>query len=199
VRPCGPAVIVACAALTTALSSACTTAAVVTTSDTPPPTAAPTSAPPQLNNLDLANAHDFYDQSQGQPGYYFATPSGKWRCAILPRSKAGCQAAHGAGLGVAGEPDTVDDGAGNATAPNAIVVESAGDGHFAAVDPQEFALVPGPPKTLPLNEILAAAGFRCNVQEAGVSCLNESTGSGFTFSTEGYSLQYTEVPAGASP
>jgi hypothetical protein len=55
--------------------------------------------------------------------------------------------------------------------------------------------VPGPAKALPFNKILAAAGFRCNVQQASVACLSESTGNGFTFSADGYTLSYTDVPA----
>jgi hypothetical protein len=50
---------------------------------------------------------------------------------------------------------------------------------------------------LRFNRILAAAGFRCNVQESGVSCLSETSGKGFTFSAEGYTPQYTDVPANA--
>ena len=56
---------------------------------------------------------------------------------------------------------------------------------------------PGPANSLQFNRILAAAGFRCNVQESGVSCLSESSGKGFTFSAEGFTPQYTDVPAGA--
>jgi hypothetical protein len=42
---------------------------------------------------------------------------------------------------------------------------------------------------------LAVAAFRCNVQEAsGISCLSEKTGKGFTFSADGYTLQYTDLP-----
>ncbi len=49
---------------------------------------------------------------------------------------------------------------------------------------------------MPFNKILAAAGFRCNVQEtAGVSCLSEFSGKGFTFSADGVAPQYTDVPA----
>ena len=42
------------------------------------------------------------------------------------------------------------------------------------------------------------ARFRCNVQEAtGVSCVSEDSGSGFTFSAEGFLPTYTEVPVDA--
>jgi hypothetical protein len=46
--------------------------------------------------------------------------------------------------------------------------------------------------------ILAAAGFRCNVQEAtGVSCLSEFSDKGFTFSADGFAPQYTDFPMDA--
>ena len=48
-----------------------------------------------------------------------------------------------------------------------------------------------------IAKILAAAGFRCNVQESGVSCQSETSGKGFTFSAKGYTPQYTDVPANA--
>ena len=57
---------------------------------------------------------------------------------------------------------------------------------------------PAPAKVLPFNRILAAAGFRCNVQEVtGVSCLSEFSDKGFTFSPDGFTPQYTDVPADA--
>ena len=122
-------------------------------------------------------------------GYYFTTPSGKWRCAILAHTKAGCQSASGwqSSLGVEGEPDST----------NAIVVDRDGDPQFVALEQPEFSLPEGPANTLQFNRILAAAAFRCNVQEAGVSCLSETSGKGFTFSSDGFTPQYTEVPASA--
>jgi hypothetical protein len=92
----------------------------------------------------------------------------------------------------------VTDAAGQPATPNAIVVPREGDPRFAALEQPEFWLNPGPAKVLPFNRILAAAGFRCNVQESsGVSCVSERSGRGFTFSAEGYAPQYTDVPAGA--
>lgn len=163
-------------------------------------TAAPsTSAAPPLpptNPTHLANAFDFAQSPSGEAAYYFATPSGRWQCAILPRDKAGCQAAGGS-LSVGGAPATVPDAAGAPTTPNAIVIETTGDAHFAALDAGTL----NPPQTakvLPLNRTLIVARFRCNVQEAtGVSCLNEDSGRGFTFSAEGFQAQYDEVPVDA--
>ncbi len=177
----------------------CTSESVVNTGEWESATATSTSAAPPLpptNPALLANAFDFVEHPDGQAAYYFVTPSGRWRCAILPRNTAGCQAAGGA-LGIAGAPDTVPDAAGEETAPNAIVIEPEGDAHFAAVDGAEFTPA-DPAKVLPFNRTLVVARFRCNIQEAsGVSCLSEQSGKGFTFSADGYLPQYTEVPLDA--
>ena len=148
---------------------------------------APPSTPP--SNAHLVDAFDYVGYVGETTGYYFTTPSGKWRCAILTRLKAGCLASSGwrSSLGVDGEPDST----------NAIVVDRDGDPRFVALTQPEFWLVPGPARVLPFNRILAAAGFRCNVQESGVSCQSEPSGKGFTFSAEGYTPQYTDVPPNA--
>jgi hypothetical protein len=152
-------------------------------------------APRRTSNLDLVNAYYYFAHSADQPGYYFTTSSGRWRCAILPHSKAGCQGSANAAIGISGAPRSVPDAQGDSNAPNAILVDRTGDAQFARLGQPQFALVPGPANVLPFNKVLAAAGFRCNVQESsGVSCLNESTGKGFTFSTDGYTLQYTDLP-----
>ena len=162
---------------------------------------ATTSATPSTpaSNAHLVNAFNYVGHVGDVTGYYFTTPSGKWRCAILAHTKAGCQAASSwqSGLGITGEPESVRDAAGQETTPNAIVVDRDGDPQFVALNQPEFWLQPGPANSLPFNRILAAAGFRCNVQESGVSCLSETSGKGFTFSAEGFTPQYTDVPAGA--
>ena len=53
------------------------------------PTATPSTPP---SNVHLVNAFDYVAHVGDITGYYFTTPSGKWRCAILARTKAGCQA-----------------------------------------------------------------------------------------------------------
>jgi hypothetical protein len=177
----------------------CTTETVVNTGEWASATATSTSAAPPLpptNPTLLANAFDFVEHPNGQAAYYFATPSGRWQCAILPRDKAGCQATGGA-LSIAGAPDTVPSAAGEETPPNAIVIEPQGDADFVAVDAAEFT-PPEPAKVLPFSRTLVVARFRCNIQEeAGVSCLSEESGKGFTFSADGYVPQYTEVPLDA--
>lgn len=150
---------------------------------------------PEFSTANLVNAADYAAEVNGHTGYYFTSPSGRWSCAILPRDKAGCQSANGlsAGLGIPGEPDEVPDGEGGTTSPNALAVEGKHDAGFVALAESEFSLDTA--KELPFGKVLAAAGFRCNVQEdTGLSCARELTGKGFTFTAEGFTLQYTDVP-----
>ncbi|SBS79017.1 conserved hypothetical protein [uncultured Mycobacterium sp.] len=172
---------------------------IVTTSDTGQQTAIPgpatTSARP--SNDKLVNAFDYYTRTDDiHSGYYFTSPSGSWRCVIVPRTWAGCQSSTGTGrIGVAGAPQTVTDESGQSVAPNSIVVRTQDDPQFAAVPAEQFKQPSGTAKTLPFNKILAAAGFHCNSQQnVGISCVSEQTGKGFTFSNTGVSWQYTDVP-----
>jgi hypothetical protein len=172
----------------------------IVNNDEPRPTLSTTPAklaPPPPPNNHLVNAFDYAARPSGQAVYYFITPSGRWLCAIVPHVHAGCQSSSfPSAMGVRGEPATVLDALGGQTTPNALLVERDGDPRFVGLDQSEFALETA--KVLPFNKILAAAGFRCNVQEAsGVSCMSEASGKGFTFSVEGVVPQYTEVPAGA--
>jgi hypothetical protein len=174
------------------LTAGCAGATVVSTTDsrTAEPTGVPAAAPsPPPSNAHLVNAFDYVGHVGDTTGYYFTTPSGKWRCAMLTRLKVGCQASSSwqSGLGMAGEPDGT----------NAIAVDQQGDPQFVTLDQPEFALDSGTAKVLAFNKILAAAGFRCNVQESGVSCQSDATGKGFTFSADGFVPQYTDVPGGA--
>jgi hypothetical protein len=173
------------------LAAGCADGPIINTPEPPAQTgsAAPAAPSTPASNAHLANAFDYVGHVGDTTGYYFTTPSGKWRCAILTHLKAGCQAASSwqSGLGVPDEPEST----------NSIVVDRDGDPQFLALERPEFWLDPGPAKTLPFNRILAAAGFRCNVQESGVSCQSEASGKGFTFSAEGFTPQYTDVPADA--
>lgn len=176
----------------------CTSETVVNTGEweTVTSTTSATPALPPTNPTHLANAFDFVTNPDGPAAYHFATPSGRWQCAILPRDKAGCQATGGA-LNIVGAPDTVLDAAGEDTAPNAIIIEPQGDVRFAALDATAFS-PPEPAEVLPFNRTLIVARFRCNIQEStGVSCLSEQSGNGFTFSADGFAPQYTEVPLDA--
>jgi hypothetical protein len=180
----------------------CADQPVINTGEPPPQTAtAPPPAPsPPASNAHLVNAFDYVGHAGEVTGYYFTTPSGKWKCAILTRIKAGCQASSSwqSGLGIEGAPESVPDAAGQETTPTAVVIDRDGDPQFVALEQPEFWLDPGPANALQFNRILAAAGFRCNVQEqSGVSCQSEKSGKGFTFSADGFTAQYTDVPAGA--
>lgn len=158
----------------------------------PPPPPTPSTRP---SNDKLVNAFDYYTRTdEDHAGYYFVSPSGSWRCVIVPRTWAGCQSS-GGGLGIAGAPQSVTDDSGRSVAPNAILVRTEGNARFASVDAGLFRPPTGTAKTMPFNMILAAAGFRCNVQQqAGISCVSDETGNGFTFSTSGAVWQYTDVP-----
>ncbi|KMO75456.1 hypothetical protein [Mycolicibacterium chlorophenolicum] len=181
------------------LLTGCTGPAVVNTeqptSRAPAPAAAPTPTT-RPSNAHLANAFEYATPVDGTTGYAFTTPSGRWQCVIVPRTQASCGKAGGSGsaLGITGAPDEVPGPDGETVAPTAILVDRSGDPQFAALPASS---VTDPPE-LPFNRILAVAGFRCNVQEAtGISCLSELSGRGFTFSADGYTTAYTDVPADA--
>jgi len=172
----------------------CASGTVVNTDDAaaPPPTSS-TPPPPQYGTANLVNAAEYAIDVDGRKSYYFSTPSGRWQCAILPRDRAGCQPAGGAAMAVAGAPETVADPTGGTAAPNALVLDRDTDAHFVRLAQPDFAQPAA--VVLPFGKVLAVAGFRCNVQEqSGVSCVREVTGRGFTFSADGYTLHYTDVP-----
>jgi hypothetical protein len=184
-----------------ALCVGCSDPQIINTDDHPPAGQLPTTttvAP--LSGTHLVNAFDYVSYPAAGTRYFFTTPSGRWACAIVPHVEAGCQPASGAqsGMGITGEPDTVTDVAGNPVPPNALVVERDADARFVALESPDFTPEDAAPaKVLPFNRTLAAAGFRCNVQESGVSCMSEATGKGFTFSDDGVVPRYTDVPADA--
>lgn len=178
----------------------CAGPAVVTTDDaagpetTAPPAPATTTARP--SNAVLVDASEYAVRVDGQvAGYYFISPSGRWSCAILPRRQVGCQATGGGALPTAGIPESVPDDDGDPATPTAIVVGRSDPASFTAPAEPLFEPASGSAEELAYDRILAAAGFRCNVQEqAGVSCLSEASGEGFTFSADGYTRNYTDVP-----
>jgi hypothetical protein len=96
-------------------------------------------------------------------------------------------------MGVTGAPTAVPGPTGETETPNALVLDQDSDAHFATLEQPEFSQSTA--VVLPFGKALAVAGFRCNLQEqSGVSCVRELTGRGFTFSAEGYTLHYTDVP-----
>lgn len=181
-------------------STGCSSDTIVNTDDAPTPThvTAPPAPPPspRPTNEHLANAFDYAAQAtDSETAYYFTSPSKRWVCAIFPRKTAGCQSSTGSTIALEGAPTSVPGPQDVDTVPNAIEVDGAADARFASVDAPGYALVPGPATVLPFGEVLAVAAFRCNVQEAtGISCLSEKTGKGFTFSADGYTFQYTDLP-----
>ncbi|OBG86401.1 hypothetical protein A5699_21645 [Mycobacterium sp. E802] len=189
------ACLVVCALFGAAALAGCASETVINTDDAaPPPAVSTTAAPPVFSTAHLVNAADYALEVDGRKGYYFSTPSGRWRCAILPRDRAGCQQANGtSAIGVTGAPTEVPDPTGGTAVPNALVLGQDTDAYFAALTEPDFAQSEA--VVLPFGKVLAVAGFRCNVQEqSGVSCVRELTGRGFTFSAEGYTQHYTDVP-----
>src|SRR5262249_2030278 len=129
------------------LAAGCADEPIINTGEPPakPATTSPTPSTP-TSNAPLVNAFNYAGHVGDITGYYFTTPSGKWRCAILAHTKAGCQAASNwqSGLGITGAPESVRDAAGQDTTPNAIVVDRDGDSQFVALKQPEFWLQPGP-------------------------------------------------------
>jgi hypothetical protein len=184
------------------LCLACSGPVVVNTDDSsaaqaPSVTAAVTTTRP--SNAHLANAFDFAAGVDGRTEYYFVSPSGRWECAIVPRTRATCRNAQTSGrLGIDGAPAEVPGPDGEDTAPNAVVLDRTADPMFAVLPPPGTAVEAGSAAELPFNRILAVAGFACNIQEStGISCKSELSGKGFTFSADGYMPRYTDVPADA--
>ena len=189
------AVAVGCLVL---VAAGCGSATVVNTDEpwTPAQTA---SAAPQLpqhrDNRRLADGAEFYIATPDQKAYHFSTPSGRWQCAIVPQTSAGCQPADESALSISGAPTEVPGPDGTATTPNTVLIDRHGDVQFVVADPVLYSVTPGPAVTLPFGQVLMAAGFRCNVQEAtGISCGSETSAKGFTFSADGYTPVYTDVP-----
>ncbi|MGV0850256.1 hypothetical protein [Mycolicibacterium phlei] len=186
-----PAVIVAL------LTAGCSGERIVHTSDEPPPavptttTPAPLPPPPREQTVD---ASAYVAHPRGRAVYAFASPSGRWACAIVPRDKVGCQSVSWrSGLGVTGAPATVPNAQGTPTTPNAIVVDRHGEPRFVAFEEPEFVV--DDVGVLPFGKVLTVAGFRCNVQEeSGISCKSERSGEGFTFASDGFEPRYTELP-----
>ena len=122
-------------ALTAALTAACATAVVVNTGDTPSRAQITVSpSPTGRSDPNLVNAHDFYVEADGAKGTT-SPHRAEGRCAILPRTQAGCETAAGAQrLGIPGGPDTVRGPDGATVAPNAIAVGDQADPGFTWLD-----------------------------------------------------------------
>ena len=180
------------------ITAGCSPGLVTTTGDAPSATATSAAVQTTTNrptNDHLANAFDYLATPDGRSAYYFTSPSSRWVCAIFPRDKVGCQASTGAAIPIEGAPDTVPDAQGEDTSPNAIQLARTGDVQFTALDTPGYGLVPGPAAVLAFDKVLIVADFQCNVQEAtGISCQSLLSDKGFTFSTDGFTPQYTDLP-----
>lgn len=138
-------------------------------------------------------------------GYFFESPSGKWRCAILEEFfggvGVGCESVAGRVMPVKGAPlvpaaDIPDD----LVPPSSIVIKPNGSPEFIKLGQPYFVRPESPTPKLGYGQNLAALGYTCNTQKIGISCRNDRTGQGFTFSTEGYKFEYTPAaPAPAAP
>lgn len=174
----------------------------VTDTGEPPPTTStsvtPPPPPPQPSPTRLVNGFDYAARVNGDTAYYFTSPSGRWQCAIIPRVTAGCQTASQSALGVTGAPSSVPGADGEPATPNVIEVPRESEPRFSAVTNPGFGLSGATAVVLPFDRVLSVAGFRCNVQEAtGVSCMSDKTTRGFTFSAEGFTWEYVDVPVDA--
>jgi hypothetical protein len=155
-------------------------------------------APGARTSSPHVDAQPYFASSGGVNGYYFTSPSGKWRCAIIEdgsMAQAGCQPATNVepGMGVRGAPNVEDKISHLQVQPNAIRVTPTNGAEFAHLGQPVFWRTDGEAKVLPYNRVLAAGGFSCNVQQTGVACKDDRSTQGFTFSTDGYSFTYTDV------
>lgn len=196
-RACAAARMALGVAVMTAALTGCGSPTIVNTGEPWTPVESP-APPPRLpdhaSNRLLADASEYYVVTATPKVYRFATPSGRWRCEIVPHASVGCRPATSSTLGITGAPTAVPGVDGEPAAPNTIVIDRGSDVRFVETADTDTD-TDTPIVTLPFGKVLQVAGFRCNVQEAtGVSCGSESSGKGFTFSAEGYAAMYTDVP-----
>ncbi|WP_430336251.1 hypothetical protein [Rhodococcus sp. ACT016] len=200
------AVLVACGALI--LASCASESDSATSGDVPSTTeASELSQQPQESETpkpapSLVDPVEFSFNPRGQlTGYFFTTPTGLWRCAILidsaqqgPDSQmAGCQPKTSTDLNVAGAPLVPDHAPGNPVPPNAILVNRTDEARFARLSQALFWRTDGVTPVLGYGQTLSTDEFSCNVQEAGVSCRSDGSDHGFTFSTDRYQYIYVEA------
>ncbi|MFT3900810.1 MAG: hypothetical protein QM728_11295 [Gordonia sp. (in: high G+C Gram-positive bacteria)] len=122
-------------------------------------------------------------------GFYFLSPSGQWKCGILPgdgTANAGCHGPFPADVPTvpgSGAPDTM-------VRPNSVVVGSGpGMARFLSIgDPRYY---PGPhTRVLPYGLVLRVGELQCSIDEAkGVTCDNTASHHGFTVSTTAVDLR----------
>lgn len=176
---------------------------------TPEPPQAPKPPPapkPEPQSAPAVDASTFwysgYSTTTGHnSGYFFESPSGKWRCAILERfyggAGAGCESTSGRVMPVNGAPLVpAADIPENLVPPSSIILTPNGHPEFVMLGQPYLVRPAAPTPVLSYGQNLTALGFTCNTQESGISCRHDQTGQGFTFSTKGYKFEYTPVAAG---
>lgn len=166
-----------------------TSAAPTTTASTTPASTTPdkptTSSPPPTADP---------SQYKSTAGYfYFATPSGKFECAIVvtETSVAGCH-----GEFPRSAPRVAGSGAPESSvAPNTIEITAGSPARFLSSGDPRFHRFDGTAKELPYGLPLAipgsgrSNGLECRVEESsGVTCLDQ-VGHGFTVSDKAFELK----------
>ncbi|WP_162184219.1 hypothetical protein [Nocardia brasiliensis] len=170
---------------TSAPQSAATSSAAP--SSTAAPSAAPTTEAPPTATRPPAPGQVDPAQYRQQSGYYFQTPSGSFLCAILDQpisdnAQAGCQGptnpapaqyrdcwakdkyAGALAVGAKAEPLCLNQG---------VFVGEPLDGGTR-----------GGGRVLPYGAMLTVGSFTCDSTEAGVTCTNDTAGTGFQISRE---------------
>ncbi|MFT3661333.1 MAG: hypothetical protein QM809_08005 [Gordonia sp. (in: high G+C Gram-positive bacteria)] len=147
-----------------------------------PEATTPTPAAPAAPTRAAADANAFRQDG----GYYFHSASDKFHCGIL--ASAGIAGCHGR-IPADAPAQPLPGGSGQRAKPNAVLVDGSGAGRFVFQGDAPFYPNSRPPtsRVLPYGTPLTAAGFTCLVAETtGVTCRNDSTGSGFTVSDSAY-------------
>ncbi|WP_405164121.1 hypothetical protein OG203_03095 [Nocardia sp. NBC_01499] len=118
-------------------------------------------------------------------GYYFASPSGSFGCAIIKGTPAGDMVAGCQGAHAAVAPGGKDCG----TNPGALqVADTVGpDGAAQNCANQPFFVAPGA-KALAYGASISAKGYTCQSDESGMSCRSDSSGHGFKIAREANSV-----------
>ncbi|WP_139278422.1 hypothetical protein [Rhodococcoides fascians] len=140
----------------------------------------------------------FFSNSGGVSGYYFKSPSGQWKCAILVTDNmAGCQPSTSMDIPIAGAPQVPDPATGAPMNPNAISVAKGGEPEFSWIRQAIFWRNDGDSAVLDYGKSLTQNGFTCTMQEVAISCREDVSGKGFTFTTAGYAYEFTAL--GSAP
>lgn len=169
------------------------------------PESSPPAAPPQERPIPSADAATFWFSGTStttgpNAGYFFLSPSGKWRCAIVERlydgPGAGCESTTGRNMPVRGAPLVpANDIPDNLVPPSSIVMISGEEPRFIRLGQPYLDRPQEPTPTLDYGQNLTGLGYTCNTQETGISCRNDGSGRGFTFSSKGFAFEYTPVAA----